>query len=102
MEPLSYRAYRAEHPVSESSMEIARAATDKKIRAYELRQARKACHLTQEQLSARMGVGQKRISALENGKLDSLKIDTLRRYVAGLGGTLEIAAKLPGGTVRLV
>ena len=49
-----------------------------------------------------MGVSQKRISDIENGRLDLLKIDTLRRYIAALGGTLEISAHLPSGTVRLV
>lgn len=73
-------------PVSDEAMDAARAATEEKIRAYELREARKACGLTQEQVSERMGVGQKRVSAVETGKIDTLKVDTLRRYVAALGG----------------
>lgn len=97
----SYREFRQMHPVSDEAMDAARAATEEKIRAYELREARKACGLTQEQVSEHMGVGQKRVSAVETGKIDTLKVDTLRRYVAALGGTLCITAELPQGAVRL-
>ncbi len=73
----------------------------KRFGFFELREVRKACGLTQTELAACLGIGQKRISAVENGKLDNLKIDTLRRYIAGLGGTLEISAHLPQGDIRL-
>ena len=58
--------------------------------------------MTQQELSEHMGVGQKRISALENGHFEMLKIDTLKRYIAGLGGTLEITANLPGKRIRML
>ena len=57
--------------------------------------------MTQREIAAKMGVSQKRVSDLENGNLDVVQVDTLRRYVAGLGGTLEINAKLPQGTIQL-
>lgn len=82
-------------------MERARLATEAKIKGYELRQARKACRMTQKELAAKMGVSQKRISDLENGDIDVMQVDTLRRYVASLGGTLEINAKLPEATIKL-
>ncbi len=102
MEALTYREFRAQHPVSQSLMQEAQKATEEIVRTYELREARKECRMTQEQLSQKMGIGQKRVSALENGKLDVLKIDTLRRYVEGLGGTLEITASFPEKHIRLV
>ena len=87
--------------ISPELMEKARRATDEKIKAYELKQARKACDMTQSEIAAKMGVSQKRISDLENGRLDVVQVDTLRRYIAGLGGTLEIRAELPQATIRL-
>lgn len=97
----TFREYKKAHPVDDALMEEARKATNEKIRLFELREVRKACGLTQTELATCLGIGQKRISAVENGKLDNLKIDTLRRYIAGLGGTLEISAHLPQGDIRL-
>lgn len=88
--------------ISSELKEEALRATQEKIRTYNLMQARKSRDVTQAELSRDMGVSQKRISDIENGRLDLLKIDTLRRYIAALGGTLEISAHLPSGTVRLV
>ena len=102
MEAMSYRGFRELHPVSDEAMARAQRATKVLILAYELKEARKDRHLTQEQLSRNMGIGQKRVSALENGRLDVLKIDTLRRYVEGLGGTLEITAQFPDKRIKLV
>lgn len=36
--------------------------------------------------SITMGVSQNRISRMENGDLDSMSLDTLRRYVEALAG----------------
>ncbi len=102
MEAMSYRGFRELHPVSNEAMEKARQATEETIAAYQLKEARKDRDLTQEQLSRNMGIGQKRVSALENGRLDVLKIDTLRRYIEGLGGTLEITAQFPDKRIKLV
>lgn len=82
--------------------EQAHLLTEAKIKGYELQQARKACHLTQKEIAAKMGVSQKRISDLENGSVDVMQVDTLRRYIDSLGGTLEINAKLPDATIKLV
>lgn len=79
--------------------EKAHLLTEAKIKGYELQQARKACRMTQKELAAKMGVSQKRISDLENGDIDVMQVDTLRRYIAGLGGTLEVNAVLPGCTI---
>lgn len=54
MGALTYREFRAQHPVSQSLMQEAQKATEEIIRTYELREARKECHMTQEQLSQKM------------------------------------------------
>lgn len=102
-EPLTIEAYLATRPgITPEMKEKARLLTEAKIKGYELQQARKACHVTQKELAAQMGVSQKRISDLENGSIDIMQVDTLRRYIAGLGGTLEISAKLPQTTIQIV
>ena len=99
---LTVEGYFASRPdITPEMMEKARRLTEEKIRAYELKQARKACAMTQQEIAAKMGVSQKRVSDLENGNIGVVQVDTLRRYVAGLGGTLEINARLPQGTIPL-
>lgn len=100
-EDLTPEKYIEMRGITPAMMEEARRATEEKVRAYELKQARKACSMTQGDIAAKMGVSQKRVSDLENGNIDVVQVDTLRRYVAGLGGTLEINAKLPQGTIQL-
>lgn len=87
--------------ITPEMMDKARLATEAMIKGYELQQARKACRMTQKEVAAKMGVSQKRISDLEHGDIDVMQVDTLRRYIASLGGTLEINAKLPETTVKL-
>lgn len=99
---LSFEDYVASRGISSELKEEALWATEEKIKTYNLMQARKSRDVTQAELSRDMGVSQKRISDIENGRLDLLKIDTLKRYIAALGGTLEISAHLPSGTVRLL
>ena len=73
------------------------------IRLYELKEARKAEHVTQKRLAQALGVSQKRISVIESGDVDHIKVDTLKRYLEGIGGTLHVTASLPGGKeLRLV
>ncbi|BAK45004.1 helix-turn-helix domain-containing protein [Eggerthella sp. YY7918] len=100
--PLTIEEYFSKRTdITPEMKERAHLLTEAKIKGYELQQARKACHITQKELAAQMGVSQKRISDLENGSIDVMQVDTLRRYIAGLGGTLEINAKLPQGTIQL-
>ena len=61
MKALTYREFRAQHPVSQNLMQEVQKATEEAIRTYELKEARKGCHMTQEQLSQKMGIGQKRV-----------------------------------------
>ncbi|QIX53784.1 XRE family transcriptional regulator [Rhodococcus sp. DMU1] len=71
----------------------ARSSTDQ-VRAYRLKELRKAQHLTQKQVAERLEVGQNRVSTIERGELDRIQLDTLRRYVDAVGGTLRIEVEL--------
>lgn len=61
-----------------------------RVRAHRLADMRKRRGLTQRQVAQQMGVTVGRISQIENGELAG--IDVLDRYVAALGGLLEIVA----------
>ncbi|MDG4789210.1 helix-turn-helix transcriptional regulator [Micromonospora sp. WMMD1102] len=63
----------------------------------QLAEIRKRLGMTQVQLAEAAGVSQARISQIENGEATSLK--TLRAYVTGLGGHLEVVARI--GNIQL-
>jgi DNA-binding XRE family transcriptional regulator len=62
------------------------------VRCYQLAEMRKSAGLTQAQVADILGVSQARISKIEHGEVSG--IDTVRAYVAALGGTLDIVATL--------
>jgi DNA-binding XRE family transcriptional regulator len=66
------------------------------IRLHELRKAR---GVSQETLAKRLGVTQKRISAIEHA--EDVKLSTLQRYVVALGGRLQADVEFDDETVAL-
>lgn len=68
------------------------------IRLQELKDARRASHLTQKELAEQMGVNQKRVSALESGDIRRMRLDTLIRYADGIGAHLHVSMTMPDGT----
>ena len=97
------KAYLSKRGVSEEEMRVARRHTRERIDAYVLREARITQGLTQVELADRMGVSQNRVSRMESGDLAAMSVDTIRRYVEALGGSLSIVANMPsvGKTVLL-
>ena len=79
--------------------------TASKARAQELMsemvlaELRRHTGMTQAQLAEQLGIRQPSLSKLE-GQAD-MQISTLRRLVEALGGELELAVRLPTGSVRL-
>lgn len=63
----------------------------------QLAELRQQLGLTQAQLAEAAGLSQARISQIENG--DVVSLDVLRAYVVGLGGQLDIVARI--GTIQL-
>ena len=80
-----------------------RARNDKavkdELRLMLLSELRKVEALSQSELARRMGVSQPAIARLE--AQDDVQVSTLQRLVEALGGSLEVIARLPGGTYRL-
>lgn len=70
-------------------------------RVLELKKLRARANLTQAELAEKMGLSQRRVSAIERATDAELKLDTLRRYVESLGGKLEITAVVDGDRIPL-
>jgi DNA-binding XRE family transcriptional regulator len=60
---------------------------------------RRSCGVSQATLAGRLGLEQSRISKLE--RRSDLQISALRAYVASLGGTLVLLARMPDRDVQL-
>ncbi|MFC7545501.1 helix-turn-helix domain-containing protein [Plantactinospora sp. GCM10030261] len=63
----------------------------------QLAEIRKQLGMTQSQLAEAAGLTQARISQIESGAVTNL--ETLRAYVAGLGGHLDVVARI--GNIHL-
>lgn len=62
-----------------------------------MHQLRRARQLSQEQIAAELDIKQASVSKLE--RRTDLYISTFRRYVAAMGGTLELRANFPEGSI---
>ncbi|GAB3141707.1 XRE family transcriptional regulator [Micromonospora sonneratiae] len=62
------------------------------VRAARLAEVRKRHNLSQTEVAERMGVSQSRVSAIEKGELPAAEVGTISKYIAALGGKLEIIA----------
>ena len=71
------------------------------VRAYRLRELRESLHLTQSELAAELQVSQNRVSTIERGDLAKAQLDTLRRYVQTLGGTMYLEIQLRDATFKI-
>jgi len=74
----SLKDYVAEHPVDRERVEAHKECMLAEVRTYRLRELREQAGLTQQQLLERIGVGQREVSKIEFGDLDSAKIGTIR------------------------
>lgn len=76
-----------------------KAEAEKMIREMALDELREARRLTQEQLAKTLQVNQSAISKLE--RRADMCVSTLQRMIEAMGGTLEIRANFPEGSVRI-
>lgn len=61
---------------------------------------RERAGLSQRELAEKIGVKQPRIAAIERSR--NVTIDVLERYVAGLGGELELTVVTDGESIPLI
>jgi predicted transcriptional regulator len=72
---------------------------ERELLEMDLRALREAIGLTQEELAQRIAITQSQLSKLE--RRPDHRLSTLRRYVAALGGQLEVTAVVDGKRIRL-
>lgn len=89
-------------PVDRARVEQRKRRMRDQLRAYRLRELREESDLTQVALAELLQVSQNRVSRIERGELDRTQLDTLRRYIEALGGTLHLEAEFDGERVELV
>jgi DNA-binding XRE family transcriptional regulator len=65
----------------------------------QLADLRKQLGLTQVQLASATGLTQARISQIEHG--EAVSLDTLRAYITGLGGQVDIVARIGPTTLKI-
>ncbi len=60
---------------------------------------RDECGVTQQELAGKLGMSQTNVSRIE--RQDDLYLSTLGRYIAALGGHLDLTAVFPDRTVQI-
>mgnify|MGYP005988016351 CR=1 FL=1 len=91
-----------ERPIDRAAVESHKKRMVDVIRAYRLREIRQALELTQVEVASRLQVSQNRVSRIEHGDVDKAQINTLRRYVEALGGTLRVEMEFGAESFPLV
>jgi transcriptional regulator with XRE-family HTH domain len=75
------------------------AMTAKLLKEMPLQELRQALDLTQQQVAETLKIEQAAVSKME--KQTDMYLSTLRRFIAAMGGRLEIVARFPEGTVQI-
>jgi DNA-binding XRE family transcriptional regulator len=70
----------------------AREGREAYVRGHQLAEMRTTAGVTQAELADALGVSQARISKIEHGEISG--IDVVRAYVAALGGSIDVVARL--------
>lgn len=91
----------SERPVDRTRVDAHKQRMLDEVRAYHLREIREAASLTQTDVAERLKVSQNRVSRIEHGDLEHTQVDTLRRYVEALGGSLLVEAEINGRRVQI-
>lgn len=69
---------------------------DEMLLEVKLHGLREELQLTQQELASRMGISQPTVATIEKRGRD-IKLSTMKRYVAALGGEIQINIKFPNG-----
>jgi transcriptional regulator with XRE-family HTH domain len=93
----NWRTVRAQRPLNEKRVAAFKRLMDAELRLSELRSRR---GLSQAAIAEALAVSQPNISRIEQE--DDVYLSTLARYVAALGGHLEIQAVFPEETITLL
>ena len=83
---------RRRRPPRRERVDAIKRVVELEIALHELRERR---GVTQEQVAEHLGTSRPNVSRIE--REDDVRVSTLQRYVAALGGELELVARFPGG-----
>jgi transcriptional regulator with XRE-family HTH domain len=97
----SWTDLRAELNLDEEKVSEASTQLETRIHAYRLKELRKELQITQVELAQQLHVSQNRISRIEQGDIEKSQVDTLRKYVEAMGGTLRIDVEVDGKKFQL-
>lgn len=89
------------YPVDRAEIDARKADMLAEVRAYRLRELREQAELTQAQLAERIDVGQRQVSKIEGGDIESAKISTIRGYLEDVGGTPSLEYVMGDERVRV-
>lgn len=84
----------ARRPPNWDEVERHKARMIAEIRSYKLKELREQLSLTQVEVAESLEVSQNRVSAIESGEINRSQVDTIRRYVEALGGTLKLEVEI--------
>jgi len=90
-----------DRPVDRAAVDAHKQRMLDEMRAYRLRELREASSLTQVELAERLHVSQNRVSRIEHGDIERAQVDTLRKYVAAVGGQLRVEVELGDERIRI-
>jgi DNA-binding transcriptional regulator YiaG len=93
----SFAALRAR--MSPEAQARAKAEAMRRREEMDIAEVRRALKLSQEELAQTLQVGQAAVAKLE--KRADMYVSTLRRFIAAMGGELEIVARFPDHAVRI-
>ena len=97
--PVTHKELMARLPKARQAR-IKNRASELKAEVEGLKELRKLAECSQEQIARSLGIKQPSVAKIE--KQTDLYLSTLRRFVEGAGGTLELRVELPGkGVLRL-
>jgi len=91
----------AKRPVNRGAVDATKKRLLDEVRAYRLRELREASDLTQVELAGRLRVSQNRISRIEHGDIERAQVDTLRKYIEAVGGTLRVEVQLGDERIQI-
>ncbi|MFK0004701.1 XRE family transcriptional regulator [Paenarthrobacter sp. NPDC090520] len=74
----------------------------REVRAYRLAEIRTRLQVSQVALAREAHISQNRVSQIERGNIEHTQIDTLRKYIEALGGTVEVTARFGSERFDLV
>lgn len=82
--------YLVKRPVDRELVDGQKRVMLDQVGAYRLRELREQAGLSQTELAVRIGVGQRQVSKIENGDLETTKVGTIRKYLEAVGGAMTV------------